>query len=253
MKNMIRLIIAAVSVISVLCFGTAISAQAEEYYFYDYAGLVTDDEYYEIESELARISDEYGFDTVIYTAESLGGDTADDYVRNVTDQLVKNQDGIMFLICPEDRDYSFYAFGEVDKHVITPVILDDLADDVISYVRDGKDDYYSAFKRFAARSEEEYIYVIENGNRSKFTAKHILIAVSVGLLIALITVGIMSSSMKTIRSQTSADRYSANGGLKLRVSRDIFLYTSVTRTKIESSSSSSSGGGHSGSTSSGKY
>jgi uncharacterized membrane protein YgcG len=65
--------------------------------------------------------------------------------------------------------------------------------------------------------------------------------------------------MKTAKIAQLAHDYIPAGGFSLNVQQDIYLYQTVTRTRIQSSSSSSSSGGSSrsssggGSHSSGKY
>ena len=82
--------------------------------------------------------------------------------------------------------------------------------------------------------------------------KRLLICFGVGLLIALVAVGIMYSKLKSVHSHT-ASHYVRSDGLKLTASRDLFLYAHVDRRKKENESSggssthrSSSGNTHGG-------
>ena len=67
-----------------------------------------------------------------------------------------------------------------------------------------------------------------------------------GLLAALIASLIFKSQMKTVRRKTGADRYIRKGSFSLTRVQDVYLYTSTTRTRIETSSPSGRGGGGGG-------
>ena len=54
----------------------------------------------------------------------------------------------------------------------------------------------------------------------------------VGILLALLTVLLMKRSMSTVRKQKRADVYAQKDSFRLTESRDIFLYSTVTRVRI---------------------
>jgi uncharacterized protein len=58
----------------------------------------------------------------------------------------------------------------------------------------------------------------------------ILISAGVGLVIALITVGIMKGKLKTVRRQPAAGNYVRKGSMNITESSDLFLYSKVNRT-----------------------
>ena len=57
-------------------------------------------------------------------------------------------------------------------------------------------------------------------------------ALAVGILLALLVVLPMKRAMSTVRKQKRADGYIQSGSFKLTESRDIFLYSTVTRIRI---------------------
>ena len=57
----------------------------------------------------------------------------------------------------------------------------------------------------------------------------ILICIGIGLIIGLVTVLIMRSQLKTVRSRYTAADYVVQGSFNLHHSRDIFLYRHVHR------------------------
>ena len=60
--------------------------------------------------------------------------------------------------------------------------------------------------------------------------KAILIALGVGLLVALIVTLIMKGQLKSVRFQRAASSYIRSGSFHLTQSYDLFLYRNVTRT-----------------------
>ncbi|MBR6407238.1 MAG: hypothetical protein IKS19_01395 [Clostridia bacterium] len=57
----------------------------------------------------------------------------------------------------------------------------------------------------------------------------IVISLGIGLLVALIATSVMSSKMKTVHAQTTAEKYSVHGSLNLIEKADAFMNKSVDR------------------------
>jgi len=57
----------------------------------------------------------------------------------------------------------------------------------------------------------------------------ILIALGIGIVIAFIVVLIMKSQLKSVHFQAAANNYIKENSLNVTLSRDIFLYSTVTR------------------------
>ena len=60
----------------------------------------------------------------------------------------------------------------------------------------------------------------------------VLISLGIGLVVGLITVLIMWRGMSTVRKQKRADSYTRKDSFSLEESRDLFLYSTVTRVRI---------------------
>lgn len=58
---------------------------------------------------------------------------------------------------------------------------------------------------------------------------HILIAIVVGLLVALIATGVMRASLKSVSKQYSAGYYVKEEGLRLTRNKDVFMYKRTER------------------------
>ena len=79
---------------------------------------------------------------------------------------------------------------------------------------------------------------------------NVWISIVIGAVIGGITVLIMRACMNTKRPQRSAGSYLNDSSYHLRTNQDLFLYSNVTKTRIQQESSSSGGGGNSVHTSS---
>ena len=72
----------------------------------------------------------------------------------------------------------------------------------------------------------------EGGTLIESTPFRVGIAILIGILLALGAVLLMKRSMSTVRYQKRADGYIDEGSFSLTDARDIYLYSTVTRTRI---------------------
>ena len=72
----------------------------------------------------------------------------------------------------------------------------------------------------------------ETGGTSPSLLNIFLISLAVGLVISLVIVFLMKRSMSTVRSAKRADGYVKRDSFSLTEARDIFLYSTVTRVRV---------------------
>ncbi|MDE7292812.1 MAG: TPM domain-containing protein [Oscillospiraceae bacterium] len=222
---------------------------------YDYGDLLTDREESRIEEQLRKASENCGHDIIVYTVKSLGGNSVSEYSQRAADGINTDSDGsgILYLVSINDREYDIYAFGEMYERIMSDRELNRLADDLRSYLSEG--DYYGAFSEFGKRVEKA---ALNNEDYSGNISVRLTLSFStliVSAFIALIIVFCMKQGMKTTRPEITAGNYVKNGSFKVTVSRDVYLYTSVSRVRIQSNNNGhrSGGGHHSGGRSSGGH
>jgi len=229
----------------------------------DEADLLTQSEEVALAEMIARIRDEYSFDAVIVTANSLGGKSpmayADDYYDYNGYGYGADADGILFLVSMEDRDYWFSTSG-YGITVFTDYGIRQMGDAVVSYLSQG--DYYEAFAQYLDTAES-YLLQAQSGNpvdvkdapypsgagtvvtdQRSALAKALgdwLVWLIAGIAVALISVGAMRAQLKSVMPRREAGEYMVPNSLKLAVSQDVFLYSTQTQTRIESSSGHSGG------------
>lgn len=252
----LKKIFAAIAVTAAILTGGASVSAESKFKVYDNADLISESQEAELESRLKDIADTYGHDIVIYTTDDgLGGRSPITYSEKLKDELDIgiSGSGALFFISMEGRDYDIGTFGKFGDEVLVGYMRDALSEDVVSYLSSG--DYYRAFSIYADRCESESIKVYESGpnsQREPLSAGELAVCILIAFGISAIIMFAMKAQMKTTRMKATANDYVRKNSFDLNYARDIFLYSSITRTKIESNSNSSSsyssgsGSGHSG-------
>ncbi len=231
---------------------TAYAAEAEESFIIDNADLLADYDEILLEQKLSRISEAYQAQLIVMTIDFLDGKTIDTYLESTYDTqgfgYGQNHDGVLLLVCMETREWRILSNGFAGE-AITPDIIDKIGDAFTSDLTDGN--YASAFKTFANKCEY-YLEGYLNGFPFN-TGKAFIIALGVGLLIAMgITKG-WKKQLKSVQKQSRANAYVKTGSMQITQSGDYFMYRNLTKTQKQSSSSSGSRGGSSRSTGGGSF
>ena len=217
---------------------------AEEYFFYDDADLLTDDQEAALEQKLMDLSHTYNAQLVVCTLPSMDGADIDEFIDYLYDTMGfgygETKDGALLLISMDPREYRILSNGYAGV-AIGPDQIDTLCDFMNTYLPNGN--YVAALNSFADQCGEMLEYY-QNG--SPFQAgKNLAISLVIGLAAGLIVAFVLKGQLKSVRKQDRAHVYVKQGSMQVNVSHDIFLYRTVTRTqkqKNESSSSSDSGG-----------
>lgn len=205
-----------------------------------------------LEKTIDSLIDEYHFDFVIVIHNDLEYSTprvaADDYFDNGNYGYGTSRDGILLLVSVADRDWYISTSGSGISE-FSDRVLDEIGEDIAACLSDG--DYYEAAKTFLNSSE-----AVLRGDykvKKEFPLFAELIVLALSIAVAFIIAGAVKRSMNTVRQQSGASNYVDSKGIDLTVARDTYLYSTVSKVKIESSSSggssshrSSSGRSHGG-------
>lgn len=164
------------------------------------------------------------------------------------------QSGTMLLICVDSRDYDLLAYGygntvftDFGKDRLTEAFLPELGSNdwyggVYDYI-EACGEYLHAAAAGApidvGRQNPPLLYVAGRG----LSGSQLALAVGIGLLASLFSLGVMRSQMRSAKLQKTANSYVPSDGVRITQSSDRFLRKSVTRTPISSSSSSGGKGG----------
>lgn len=231
----------------------------------DEAGLLTEQEEAALAEKAAFLRDTYGMDIVILTNSSLEGRTPEVYADDYYDENGYGDDGILFLLSMEFRDWYISTCGD-GIYALTDYGIQQVGEAALPYLADGQ--YYKAFDIYLdalvpylesfrqgapmdGKADDSGDFYTGTRDDAVFYEKPpsfwrlLVSSLPIGLITAAAAVLIMRSSMNTKRRQSAAFGYMRENSFYLRRCQDLFLYSSVSKTRRQETSSSSSGGGSS--------
>lgn len=226
----------------------------------DEAGLLTDYEEDVLTEKLDEISIRHNLDVVVVTVGNTGGQTATEYADDTYDYSGYSEDGILFLISLEEREWAISTSG-YGITAFTDAGLDYLTDQLKSQM--SAEEWNEAFHNFAGLCDEFITQAktgapYDTGNLPKKPFTPVLtglVSLGIGFVIAFFRMNSWKNQLYTVQAKEEAEDYVKHGSMKLTEQKDLFLYTRVERReKAESGSSthtSSSGKTHGGA--SGKF
>lgn len=253
MKKIVILITAVFCLLSAL----PVYAEFKQPPITDFAGYLTEEQNEELTARLNSIREKYSFDVAFVSEKSLSAVDAQASADDIYDYngygYGENYDGILFYIADYEREYHFSTCGSGET-IFNENGLAYFEKKVVPFLKE--DNYYAAVQSYAEHTEELLEMAAEGKpfNKRQHSMKYILCVVAGALLLPLILAYFMMHkklcAMKTAVKEDYASNYMKPGSMSLDFSRDIFLYSTVTKTEREKSSSgshtSSSGRSHGG-------
>ena len=233
----------------------------------DDANLLTEAEFVSLSEKLETMSEELKFDIVVVTTDGLDGKSAMDYADDYYDYngygYGSENDGCLLLVSMEERDWWISTTG-YGITAVTDYGISYLEEEVVHYLSEGE--YYNAFLTFA-NTVESFLLQARSGSPydvdniidgytpyERSTAdkiKSLAVCVIASLVIAFVVSSMVKRSYtKAVKFSRDARNYLVPGSLNLTGCYDNFLYSTVTKVRIQSESSSGGGGGSSTHTSS---
>ncbi len=253
------LILALILVFSLSVFSLSVSAKMPN--VVDNADLLTANEESMLEDKIATVRDEYQFEIVVVTIETLGGKTtqqyADDFYDNNGYGVDSRHSGALLLIDMGSSSWyvstTGYGMDAIDQNGFYYI-----EGEILPYLSEGE--YYDSFSRFTEVCDEllyfesigedipEHYYkdtmAVHEDSGELSVPKMLLIALVVGFIIAFIAVSVMKGKLKTVAYKYTASDYVKPGSLNVTHSSELFLYRHVSRTPRQQQKSSSGGGSH---------
>ena len=223
----------------------------------DRAGYLMQSELDELTKDLDAVREKYDFEVALYTESTMTSATAEASADDIYDYngygAGENDDGIMLYICSDTREYHFTTHGKGLEYFNTNGLIY-LESQVLPYL--SEDDYYGAFNAYI-ETADELLEMAESGtpyNEKQYSTKYligvIIVCLIAPLLIALWMMNRKLKKMKTAVENDYAANYMKPGSMNITVSRDLFLYSRITKTEKPKSNSgthtSSSGRTHGG-------
>lgn len=249
-------------IVSVLfiCFAMAVHCFAAEFNnppVIDEAEYLSESQLAELSEKLEGIRQKYNFEVAIVTEYEMTSydamSSADDIYDYGGFGAGENDDGIMLYICSSTRDYHITTHAD-GLRVFNENGIEYLKNNIQPYL--AEDEYYIAMDTFA-NCADELLAMAANGepfNEKQEETKNLLVIIGGALLIPLLIAYLKMKSklakMKTAVENDYAANYIKPGSKRLDVSRDIFLYSRITKTEKPKNNSgshkSSSGRTHGG-------
>lgn len=238
-------------------------------YVVDNADLLTAEEESTLEAYLESKSNEFRFDIVVLTVNSLDGKTAEAYADDYYDYTGygygENHDGCLLLVAIDDREWHLSTTG-YGITALTDAGIDYISNHFLDDLSNG--DYLNAFEMYAylvsafveqSDSGDAYDYNnldefdpyysaddYSSSNSGGSVGSAVLAGVIAGAIITAIFMSILKGKMKTVYHKAQANDYLINDSLEITGAHDIFVTSHVTKTAKESKSSGGSST-HSGS------
>lgn len=245
----LMLLVMSVSIMSVF-LGFSASSAAGKKSVIDDAGLIKASDEKELDKKIKNIQKDK-FDVVILTVKSLDGksaqDYADDYYDNNDYGLDNEKSGVLFLVSKGDRKYHISTKGAGIK-AFTDYGIGRIKEEIKPYLSDGDyfdacDEFLNITKDFVKAYKDGTPYDTDNPYNEEIDYVILeVIALVIAFVIALISVGIMRLRMNTAKPKGTAMEYIKKGSFKLTSEKDIFMYSTVTKTAKPKDNDNSAGG-----------
>ncbi|NLW21281.1 MAG: TPM domain-containing protein [Clostridiales bacterium] len=205
----------------------------------DLADRLTASERQRLQQQASELFELTGFDVIVHTTNDSQRkgpkDYSFDYYHSFRD-AARYPDGALLAIMFDTRDYYEAARGK-GISLLTYRESDDLARVVQSKLSDG--DYYGAFSGYI-RYVRRLLIPPTPMERAISLLPFLLIG---GLVIGLVYALVLKGKLKIAKSRVGAQQYVVPNSLNLTDARDLFMYQTVTRRKIETNTSRGGGGG----------
>ena len=251
MKKRIFTVLLALTLL--LCLSVSVFAESQLWNITDDAGILSDDDYTQLESYAESVTETYDVGVYVITLDNYEDyydspyETAWQIYHEYTLGVGEERDGIILLLSMSNRKFATFVYGPNASYAFDEHGVLELNDWFLGDF--GNDDWAGGIRSYIAGCED-FLAKAAAGEPVRRNPTGTLLLITFGCMVfALIICCVLKSKMKSVRTGAHANAYVV-GALNVTASRDQFTHTTETRTKIEkesssgSSSSESGGGGH---------
>lgn len=218
----------------------------------DEAGLLSEDEYRQLEQQAQAISRQYECGVYIITLDDFTNYTYDtdpyEAAKTIYSEYAlgygTEKSGILMMLSMAERDCTLIAFGygntaftDYGRDKLYDVFLDDFHED----------DWYTGFEDYLAKCDSMLKaardgHPLDVGSNPLITIVGTALSLLLGFALAFGTcLTIEQRQMKSVAAKEEANTYLTAGSVQITNRSDRFSHTTETRTRIERESSSSGG------------
>lgn len=222
---------------------------------YDYAGLLFDDDKMKLTKELQTLSETSGWDVVVVLIDDNEGYSSAVYADDFYDYNGFSSDGLLLLINMDDREVYISTCGAA-IHYFTDGIIDDMTYELVEPLGDG--DYAAAVSLFIQQVQKTLAAPpqgqsssVSNSTPPIYEASEeqldwedwMITSVLVSVVLGGIVVAVMAGTHNKLPNKTQTTfHYVSDGRVNMNVNRDVFINSTVHKTRIQQNNSSNSGG-----------
>ena len=224
--------------------------QAGDTFIYDIEGLLTDEQWTELEILADDLSWKYDCALYIVTVSDYEeyGSEPYDAAANIFNQqdfgIGAERSGVLLLLSMWDRDAALYVRDGSAGTAVGKYAQGLLAEEYLGYFQN--DDWYGGFRAYLTTCGDFLEQAAQGHPVKKPLTASLGTGIVVGVGLALVVCLILKGKMKSVRQGVEADEYVTADGLHLTERYDHYTHTTETRQKISKDSGSQSGGGGSG-------
>lgn len=226
----------------------------------DTAGLLDGADRAALLSRLDEISERQRVDVVVVTVNELEGKTPMQYADDFYDYngygYGRAKDGVLLLVSMADRDWWISTTG-YGITAFTDAGMDYISEQFLPAMSSGE--YMEAFTcftdccdEFITEAKAGQPYDIGHMPKGPFRLGYsVFVALVAGLIVAVVVTACMKGQLKSVRSQPGASSYVKDGSMNVTESREIFLYSNLSR-REKPKNNTSRGGSRTHTSSSGR-
>ncbi len=247
MKKMLKpitLLILCIAITSLLCV-QVLAVSARDELVVDREGLFDATEEAYLENMLYETSVKYQCELVVLTTSTFNGYSIDEYAESFFDSngygYGSDGNGVLLLISEAKREYYICFTGRATE-IFSFTKGSKLENAIVDHLK--SDEFYEASVAFCETASD--ILSNDNGFYMGGFVIGVVISVIVAIIAGIITIVVMRRAMNNARPQRNAGQYIRYGSFELTETRDMYLYSHVTRRAKPKSNSSSGGRSHSG-------
>ena len=209
----------------------------------DEADCLSEAEEERLTERINKLRDTYEMDVAIVIEDEMSRSSAeaaaDDWYDYNGYGIGTNDDGILFYVSVDSRKYHFSTYAE-GENAFNENGIAYLKRSVEPYLKE--DDFSGACFEYVARAEEMLPMWADGHPYNEKPPKKLFIPVLIVIFLPIIVAGgwmmIRLAKMDTVNKQMMANNYIKPGGMNVSNSKDIFLYSHITRTEKPKETSS---------------
>ena len=211
---------------------------------YDFADLFSESEEENLYNDIYKYKNKTTYEAIIVTTNDNNGKYVEDYAMDFYEDNGFARNGIIFVIDMQDRGYTVMAHGDA-INTYTDNDIDYILDEVYYDMAAG--DYYDAASNFLYLATKYYSsdssYTYDDSYYDDYSANSInwLELIISPLIVTIVIILILAFRNRMVKKANSSKSFLNDKTKVITTISDIFLGSTTTKVRIDTSSSSGGG------------